>query len=444
MTSPEAAAALRGRAPKGAGLAAARLRAGRQTIGVVSARLAAPVSPAQRRLLGDVATLLAPFVVQVERARRLEATIADRTREVDEQRDFLERIVDNLPVGLYVIDRDYRVRAWNSKRESGLQGVKRARVLGRTVFDVLHRQPSEMLRKEFDELFRTGQLQQFQTESDATGERRVYRLSKIPMRVGGGGEVTHAITIGEDITDWKLAEERIAQAEKLAALGTLAAGVMHEINNPLATIAAAAEALETRVREKTLTGDGLSGELADTLRLISDEVHRSKGIVNGVLEFSRPARPHRERVAVNGLVERTLFLLSHHQRFKRLTIVNDFAPDLPRVNVNDEQLVQVLMALLINAMDAMKDEGTITLRTRSPELGWVAIEVEDQGEGIRRADLPRIFEPFFTTKPVGHGTGLGLSVCYSIVSDHGGRIDVTSVFGRGSTFRVLLPVQSRP
>jgi signal transduction histidine kinase len=158
----------------------------------------------------------------------------------------------------------------------------------------------------------------------------------------------------------------------------------------------------------------------------------------------RPARAHRERVAVNALVERTLFLLSHHQRFKRLTIVNDFAPDLPRVNVNDEQLVQVLMALLINAMDAMKDEGTITLRTRSPELGWVAIEVEDQGEGIRRADLPRIFEPFFTTKPVGHGTGLGLSVCYSIVSDHGGRIDVTSVFGRGSTFRVLLPVQSRP
>ncbi len=414
------------------------LRSGRQAVGLLVVKLGREPTAGEGDWLADVAGALSPVLRQTRRARRLEATVAAGTREIEAQRAFFERIVDALPVGLYVIDRDYRIRAWNSKRETGLQGVARREVLGHTIFEVLHRQPAAVLREEFDELFARGDIQQFQTESHATGQPRVYRLTKIPMR-DERGDISHAITIGEDITDWKQAEARIAQAEKLAALGTLAAGVMHEINNPLATIAAAAEALESRVREGTLAGDGLVTELYAVLGLIAHEVGRCSGIVGGVLDFSRPKPARREPVAVNDIVRRTLFLLGHHARFKTLRVDTLLAAHLPPVLGDDEQLIQVLMALLLNAMDAMHGEGTIQLRTGEAPGGEVRLEVEDHGEGIRRTDLPRIFEPFYTTKPVGRGTGLGLSVCYSIVSDHDGRIEVNSVFGRGSTFTILLP-----
>lgn len=421
------------------------LGAGSRAAGLLVVSLGRAPAAAERELLGEVARALTPILRQARRARQLEASVAAGTREIEEQRAFFERIVDALPVGLYVIDRDYRVRAWNSKRETGLQGVARREVLGHTIFDVLHRQPAAVLREEFDELFEQGDIQQFQTESHATGEPRVYRLTKIPMR-DADGEISHAITIGEDITDWKQAEARIAQAEKLAALGTLAAGVMHEINNPLATIAAAAEALETRVREGRVSGDALVTELYAVLGLIAHEVNRCAGIVGGVLDFSRPKPAHREPVAINDIVQRTLFLLGHHARFKNLRVDTMLGADVPPVLGNDEQLIQVLMALLLNAMDAMHDQGTIQLRTGVEPGGAVRLEVEDHGEGIPRTDLPRIFEPFYTTKPVGRGTGLGLSVCYSIVSDHDGRIEVSSTIGRGSTFTIFLPpaAEARP
>jgi len=436
--TPEHAAEVRNaRSRKSGGPYVVHLRAGKQLTGLLVVNLGRALDRDERELVADVGGVLAPILVQTRRARQLEESVAAGSREIEEQRAFFERIVDTLPVGLYVIDRDFRVRAWNSKRETGLQGVARTAVLGQTIFDVLHRQPAGVLRSEFEYLFSTGETQQFQTESHATGEPRIYRLTKLPMR-GNAGEITHAITIGEDITDWKQAEARIAQAEKLAALGTLAAGVMHEINNPLATIAAAAEALEMRVKEGKVAGDALVGELNAVLGLVAHEVSRCSGIVGGVLDFSRPRSARRDAVDMNSIVERTIFLLSHHARFKNLNVITELAPELPTVMGNDEQLIQVIMALLLNAMDAMRDRDTVHIRSARVNDD-VMVEIEDHGEGIRRTDLPRIFEPFFTTKPVGRGTGLGLSVCYSIVSDHGGRIEVNSTFGSGSTFRIFLP-----
>ncbi len=348
-----------------------------------------------------------------------------------EERHFLTKIVDSLPLGLYAVDREYRVQAWNRKRESGMQGIARGNALGRTIFEILHRQPAESLKQEIDRVFATGELEQFETESRASGEARTYRISKIPMHLHAGDDVTHVITVGEDITEWKEALQRVAQAEKMAAIGQLAAGVMHEINNPLATISACAESLTLEL-----------GDL-EYLKFIDAEVERCKRIIDGLLDFSRKRSFSKEPVEINATVERTLFLLSHHARFKRMAVTRVLGPKAI-VSANADQLIQIFMALLLNAANATEQKGqqaNVTVRT-SVASATVKIEIIDNGVGIPRSEVGKLFEPFYTTKPPGRGTGLGLSICYGLVAEHGGRLEVESTPGSGSTFRIVLPMES--
>lgn len=423
------------------GLAIARIAAGDRRAGALAVRLARSLADDERTLVTAVANLLAPELAHAERSRQLEVEVEARTADIDRERIFTEKIIDSLPLGLYVIDREYRINAWNRKRETGMQGVSREEAIGRTIFEILHRQPPEMLRREFDDVFTTGRIQEYPMESLATGELRTYRITKIPMRLGDSA-VTHVITIGEDVTDWKEAQQRFAQAEKLAAIGQLAAGVMHEINNPLATIAACAESLGFKLEDVKKGGSAIPPDAGEYLHIIDNEVSRCKQIVDGLLDFSRPKSALKERVDLNEVIERTLLLLKHHVRFKKLSLKSEIDPALARIpQANGEQLVQVFMALLLNAMDAVGDRGVITIRTkkgRTAQEGAVA-EVADQGHGIARSELSKIFEPFYTTKAPGRGTGLGLSICYGIIQEHGGRIEVDSVLGQGSTFRVILP-----
>jgi two-component system NtrC family sensor kinase len=396
-----------------------------------------PLPDTVRQTVVILGNILSPLVAAAELSEDLASEVALRTREIESQRQFTAQIIDSLPVGLYVIDRQYRIQAWNRKRETGTQGVARDEALGRTVFEVLHRQPKDLLRQEFDRIFRTGRMEQMEVESSATGESRYYRLTKIPMRLGGD-EVSHVITIGEDITEWKAVQKAIAQTEKLAAVGQLAAGVMHEINNPLATIGACLEALASRRSEVPA---GVRKAFDEYLRIMESELSRCKRIVDGLLDFSRPKARQKKPVALAQIVEDALFLVRHHDRFKRIKLVRQVAEDLPLVRANAEQLIQVLLALMINAIDAMEGEGTLTVAAgRSPERwGEVFVAVTDTGIGIPAEYLSKIFEPFFTTKAPGRGTGLGLSICYGIVAEHDGRIEVESAPGGGSTFRVLLP-----
>ena len=429
-------------------LVVAPLHAGRQELGALSVRPGREISARDQLFFTAVADVLAPALRDAEYAHRLQSEVAARTREIDEQRRFTEKIIDSLPVGLYVIDRAYRIQAWNRKRETGLQGVSREDAMGRTIFEILHRQPADVLRSEFSSVFETGEMQQFTIESSAFGEAHTYRISKIPMRVGdagagGDGEISHVITIGEDITEWRQAEERFAQAEKLAALGTLAAGVMHEINNPLATIGACAEGVAIGLEEGTMAAASSKAEIVDSLNLIQGEVHRCKGIIDTLLDFSRPKAKTKAAVAIPAVIDKTLKLVKHHPRFRRMDVGVEIGADPAPVWANEEQMVQVLMALLLNALDAMEEQGVITLRTRSDERTRMMItEVVDRGHGIRNVDRMKIFEPFYTTKGPSRGTGLGLSICYSIITEHGGRIEVDSVVGEGSVFRVLLPMRA--
>jgi two-component system, NtrC family, sensor kinase len=361
--------------------------------------------------------------------------VAAQSREIEEHRRFTSLIIDTLPLGLYVVDRDYRIQSWNRKRETGTQGLRRDDVVGRPVFDVLTRQPAAQLRAEFDRVFETGEIQQSEQEVTLAGEIRHFRLSKIPMRLDGDA-ITHVITIGEDVTEWHRIQGQIMQNEKLAAIGQLAAGVMHEINNPLATISACVAAIEG-----TLPTSGGGDQVGEYLQIIDREVERCTRIVDGLLDFSRLKSATRQPVSLNALVDETLFLLKHHQRFKGLQVSRALTADLPDTVGSAEQLIQVLMALMLNAVDAMEQGGQLTVRTarNAARPDEVVVEVADTGVGIPRDDQRKIFEPFYTTKPPGRGTGLGLSICYGIVADHHGRIEVDSAPGRGATFRVLLP-----
>ncbi len=385
-----------------------------------------------------VTQLLAPMLAATELSQDLASEVALRTHEMEAQRSFAAQIIDSLPVGLYVIDRGYRIRAWNRKRETGTQGVSREDAMGREVFGVLDRQPRELLKREFDRVFDTGEIQQVEVESGGSGEKRHYRITKIPMREDGV-HISHVITIGEDITEWRQAQARLTETEKLAAVGQLAAGVMHEINNPLATILACCEALSPRSEEMV---PGARHADAEYVKIIDTEVQRCRRIVDSLLDFSRPKAGEKKPRDLNEVIEQTLFLLKHHARFKRLTVVRELLSGLPRVQADQERLVQSFMALMLNAMDAMNSRGTLTVRSRiNPERrDEVLVEFMDTGSGIRQEDLPKIFEPFFTTKPQGRGTGLGLSICYGIIAEHRGRIEVESQVGVGSNFKVYLPV----
>jgi PAS domain S-box-containing protein len=411
-----------------------------QRIGILAVGGATSMTADAREILTIVTNLLAPELAHAEDVHRLTGEVARSVREVETERRLTARIIDSLPLGLYVVDRDYRVVAWNSNREVGSQGVSREHAIGKLIFDVLHRQPADSLRAGFDEVFTTGRMQQFNLESEASGSRRYYRMSRIPMRIEDGA-VTHVIAIGEDITEWTTAQERWAQSEKLAAIGQLVAGVMHEINNPLQTVAACAEGIAVRIEDMRKAGIDVPGNTEEYTDVIDQEVQRCKRIVDSLLTFSRPKTVEMPSTDVNAIVEQSLFLVKHHTRFKQLAIRTILDTKMEPVPANAEQLVQVMMALLINAADAMNDQGTVTIRTKrgTSDAEAAIAEVIDDGVGIPRNELPKIFEPFYTTKPAGRGTGLGLSVCYSIIAQHGGRIEVDSAVGAGSTFRIVLP-----
>lgn len=361
------------------------------------------------------------------------------TQAKEEHRKFTESILDALPVSLYVVDRDFRIVTWNRHREVGVKGIPRDTAIGRDVFEVLARYPQGRLREEFERAFRSGRIERIEQQTvDEKGQTRHWMVSKVPMRDAATNDVTHVITVGEDITARVEAIQAIGRAEKLAAVGRLAAGVVHEINNPLATIAACAEALEHRVEEGAFSETDAVDDLNEYLGLIKSEAFRCKSITTGLLDFSRMRAIDRRPLNIGETLESSANLLSHQKRGVGIDITVDINESLQLVNADGGQIQQAVIALGTNGIDAMPNGGTLTLRAVN-QANSVVVEIVDTGVGISPENLSKIFEPFFTTKEVGRGTGLGLAVCYGIVTDHNGRLSVRSSLGVGTTFSILLP-----
>ncbi len=224
--------------------------------------------------------------------------------------------------------------------------------------------------------------------------------------------------------------EQIGRSEKLAAIGRLAAGVAHEINNPLTGVLTFAHLMRNKPH--------LQQSDREDLDVIIRETTRAASIVRGLLDFSRVRPGPKQLLDINDVVRSTIGLLGSQHLLHNIMVVEDFEENLPPVLGDGNQLQQVLVNLALNACEAMPKGGTLMLTTTTA-AGKVIVKLSDTGHGISRENMERIFEPFFTTKPPGKGTGLGLSVSYSIVQQHGGTMEVESIEGKGTTFSVILP-----
>jgi two-component system NtrC family sensor kinase len=244
--------------------------------------------------------------------------------------------------------------------------------------------------------------------------------------------------VDERTRELRQTQDQVIHSERLAGLGRLAAVVAHELNNPLAGILVMIRRSRKALARGQLT-EGQQKELASWLEMVDQEVGRSGKIVQDLLAFSRHRRASREPVAVNEVASRALRLLAHKLDLAEVDLVESLDPKGPQVTGDTGQIQQALMAVLINAVEAMPQGGTLEVSTRARGDGGVEIEVKDTGIGIAPEDLPQIFEPFFTTKADGQGVGLGLSVVYGIVARHGGRLDVNSAPAQGTRVVIQLP-----
>jgi len=229
----------------------------------------------------------------------------------------------------------------------------------------------------------------------------------------------------------KAAQEHILQSEKQASIGRLAAGIAHEINNPLTGVLTFSHLLRQR------TEDPVCQEHAD---IVIRETTRVRDIVRGLLDFARESPISRTAVDINDTLERTLTLVHSQKEFRGVILRKDMEAGLPPVQGDRNQLQQVFLNLAINACEAMKGDGLLVIETRFGGNDSVVISFTDSGAGIKKENLSRIFDPFFTTKAVGKGTGLGLSISLGIIEKHGGSLVAESEEGKGSTFVVRLPL----
>lgn len=352
-------------------------------------------------------------------------------KNVTVSKDYVDDIIQSMTHLLIVLDSNFAIKTVNHAVVETL-GYAEQELLGQPLQKVL----DESSKAGLEDMVKRGALH---------NAERVYRAKNgkiIPVLFSGSvmrdrqNELKGIICLAQDVTDRKRLEKAVMQSEKMSAVGQLAAGVAHEINNPLGVIFGFAQGLIRRLQP----GDPLEMPL----KSIEQEAVRCKNLVQDLLTFSRATRADREPLELNRAVEAALSLVTARARMAQVEVRKELSADLPRILANLNQLQQLVINLANNAFDAMKDGGTLTVRTaliQEEARSWVSLIVADTGRGIAPDVLPRIFEPFFTTKPVGQGTGLGLSLAYEIVRKHSGTLEVKSQAG-GAEFCAKFPART--
>ena len=371
---------------------------------------------------------------------RYQGALADITerrsieKRLYQQQEFARRLVDSFPDLIFVCDTERRYTFVSPKVEEVL-GYNTQETIGTIFGERTHLEDRSAFLSVFDDLLQGkrnfASIEIRVRHKDA--EWRRLRCHFSPL-FDVNGKIEGVVISGRDITEVKRLEEQLIQAEKLAAMGQMLAGVAHELNNPLTAILGASELIRDRA--------GIDENTKRQLEMTHRQARRAARIVQNLLEFSRPASPQKKTLDLNAVVDRTLQL--HEHSLRRSSIQVDFhpCPNLPPTIGDANQLIQVFLNLVANAEHAIREVRTSgRIQIRLGKLSSrVFASVQDDGAGIKPEILPKIFDPFFTTKRPGGGTGLGLSICMSIVREHGGDMEVESLPAGGAAFTVYLPI----
>ena len=356
----------------------------------------------------------------------LELKVRERTREIEETKQYLENLLENANDVIYTLDTDQQFTYVNSK--VNVWGYRKEDLIGRPYLSLLSRRHrGRRLKSTLD----IGAKQVYEVEVvTSMGEVRTAMISVSPLQ-GVEGEILGVLGIARDMTETKKLEQQIRNSEKLASVGKLAAGVAHEVNNPLGGILNCLY---------NLRKGGLSPMRQEEYWASMEHgVRRVQKIVRQLLDFSQQHEPDFSPTQINQIIDQVLVLTTHLFAPNRIRLETVLGHGLPSLMIDRHMIEQVLMNLILNAVQAMKNGGVLTIRTSVAE-GICRVEVRDSGAGISPSVLPHVFDPFFTTKSEGEGTGLGLSVNLGIVERHGGKILVESEVGIGTTFTLCLPV----
>jgi PAS domain S-box-containing protein len=362
--------------------------------------------------------------------------------DIEQVRHILPQLIDALSDAVVVVDRSQRIVAAN-RRYLETFGGHRESVVGTRCLDVLHCPDAEAdggrcSACEVLELKRP--VRRVRNMTDAGGAQRRWEATYNPV-IGADGEVSHIVEVWRDITERSDLEAQLAHSERLASLGTLAAGVAHELNNPMAAILAGVERLRRWLTREQRLAPRDREDVDSVLHGIEHETQRCTETTEKLLLLAHPYRAATAWVDLNRAVRDTLSLLNYQMSKQGIAVVQDLDPAAPPLWAREAGIRGMCMNLLMNAVQAMKDGGMLTVITRFAG-STVTLEIADTGPGIQPHHLDRIWDPFFTTKPIGQGTGLGLSITRQSVAHYGGTIRVESRPGEGARFILEFPVKN--
>ncbi|HMG06444.1 MAG TPA: ATP-binding protein, partial [Chthoniobacterales bacterium] len=357
--------------------------------------------------------------------------------EVQNAKIYNEILLQNLTTGVIAAASDGRVTVFNNEAEQ-ITGSKD--LLDHPVEDL-----PTAIGKLLRETLRTGERQEDRELTLESAEGDVVVRASSSIFHDQQGEMLGALVVLTDITALKRLELQIRRSDRLASLGTLSAGMAHEIKNPLVSIKTFAQLLPERYQDS---------DFRETFsNLIGHEIDRIDTLVNQLLRFARPSKPILKPMHVHTVLEKSLQLVGHRLYQKEIKLTRSWGADVDTIRADADQLEQVFLNFFLNAMDAMKRGGEMVVSTEiRPAEEWVVavtgtngdvheilrVTIRDNGEGIRSEDIPHVFDPFFTTKD--YGTGLGLSVVHGIIQEHAGQIEVESELKKGTAFHILLPL----